>query len=142
MPLIGTTEFFKGIDLIPFEGRDSDNPLAFKFYEADRLVGGKPMREHFKFAVAYWHSFCGTGADPFGPGTLLHPWDIPSDPMDAARLKADAAFEFITKLGFDYFCFHDFDLVREVPTLEESEQRLSEIVSYVKEKMEGSGGKL
>ena len=81
MPLIGTTEFFKGIGQIPYEGTDSDNPLAFKYYEADRLVGGKPMREHFKFAVAYWHSFCGTGADPFGPGTLQHPWDAPSEPL-------------------------------------------------------------
>jgi len=142
MPLIGNTEFFKGIGRIPYEGKDSDNPLAFKFYEADRLVGGKPMREHFKFAVAYWHSFCGTGADPFGPGTLLHPWDIPADPLEAARHKADAAFEFITKLGFDYFCFHDFDLVREAPSLKESEDRLGEIVSYVKEKMATSGVKL
>jgi xylose isomerase len=142
MPLIGTTEFFKGIGLIPYEGKDSDNPLAFKYYEADRPVGGKPMREHFKFAVAYWHSFCGTGADPFGPGTLQHPWDAPSDPLEAARLKADAAFEFITKLGFDYFCFHDFDLVREAPTLTASEERLGQIVAYVKQKMEASGVKL
>lgn len=142
MPLIGTTEFFKGIDHIPYEGTGSDNPLAFKFYQADRLVAGKPMREHFKFAVAYWHSFCGTGADPFGPGTLLHPWDAPADPLEAARLKADAAFEFITKLGFDYFCFHDFDLVREASTLKESEERLAKIVSYVKEKMDASGVKL
>jgi len=142
MPLIGSTEFFKGIDRIPFEGADSDNPLAFKYYEADRLVAGKPMREHFKFAVAYWHSFCGTGADPFGPGTLQHAWDAPADPLEAARLKADAAFEFMTKLGFDYFCFHDFDLVREAPTLKESEERLGQIVPYVKEKMEASGIKL
>ena len=142
MALIGTTEFFKGIGQIPYEGKDSDNPLAFKYYKADRLVGGKPMREHFKFAVAYWHSFCGTGADPFGPGTLQHPWDEPSDPMEAARQKADAAFEFITKLGFDYFCFHDFDLVREAPTLAASEKRLGQIVAYVKEKMAASGVKL
>ncbi len=142
MPLIGTTEFFKGIGRIPFEGAESDNPLAFKFYEADRLVAGKPMKEHFKFAVAYWHSFCGTGGDPFGPGTLQHPWDAPSDPLEAARLKADAAFEFITKLGFEYFCFHDFDLVREAPSLDESEARLDHIVAYVKEKMQASGVRL
>ena len=142
MPLIGNTEFFKGIGRIPYEGKDSDNPLAFRFYQADRLVDGKPMREHFKFAVAYWHSFCGTGADPFGPGTLQHPWDAPSDPLEAARQKADAAFEFITKLGFDYFCFHDYDLVREAPSLKESEARLDNMVSYIQEKMAASGVKL
>jgi xylose isomerase len=142
MPLIGTTEFFKGIGPIPFEGNESDNPLAYKYYDAQRIVAGKPMREHFKFAVAYWHSFCGTGADPFGPGTLKHPWDIPSDPLEAARLKADAAFEFITKLGFEYFCFHDFDLVREGDTLLESEKRLAHIIPYIRKKMEASGVKL
>ncbi|MCO5724599.1 xylose isomerase [Robiginitalea marina] len=142
MPLIGTTEFFKGIGPIPFEGNASDNPLAYKYYDAQRIVAGKPMRDHFKFAVAYWHSFCGTGADPFGPGTLQHPWDIPSDPLEAARLKADAAFEFITKLGFEYFCFHDFDLVREGDTLLESEKRLAHIIPYIREKMEASGVKL
>ncbi len=142
MPLIGNTEFFKGIGRIPYEGKDSDNPLAFKYYDADRVVAGKPMKAHFKFAVAYWHSFCGTGADPFGRGTLTHPWDASSDPLEAARLKADAAFEFITKLGFDYFCFHDFDLVQEADTLKESEKRLETITNYVKEKMEASGVKL
>ena len=142
MPLIGDTEFFKGIGPIPYEGKESDNPLAFKYYDANRIVAGKPMKAHFKFAVAYWHSFCGTGADPFGRGTLRHPWDAPSDPMEAARLKADAAFEFITKLGFDYFCFHDFDLVAEADTLKESEKRLETITAYVKEKMEASGVKL
>lgn len=142
MPLIGTTEFFKGIGPIPFEGSESDNPLAYKYYDAPRMVAGKPMRDHFKFAVAYWHSFCGTGADPFGPGTLKHPWDAPPDPLEAARLKADAAFEFITKLGFEYFCFHDFDLVREGDTLLESEKRLSKIVPYIGEKMKASGVKL
>lgn len=142
MPLIGSTEIFNGIGQIPYEGNDSDNPLAFKYYDAQRMVGGKTMKDHFKFAVAYWHSFCGTGADPFGPGTLIHPWDVPEDPLEAARLKADAAFEFITKLGFGYFCFHDYDLVREAGTLSESEKRLEKIIPYLKEKMQASGVKL
>lgn len=142
MPLIGDTEYFKGIGLIPFEGEESDNPLAFKYYDPTSLVGGKTMKAHFKFAVAYWHSFCGTGADPFGPGTLSHPWDASEDPLEAARNKADAAFEFITKLGFDYYCFHDFDLVREAPTLKESEKRLEKILPYLKGKMDASGVKL
>ncbi|WP_445384001.1 xylose isomerase [Robiginitalea sp. IMCC44478] len=142
MILLGDKEFFKGIGAIRYEGNESDNPLAFKYYNAEQLVAGKPMREHFKFAVAYWHSFCGTGSDPFGPGTLVHPWDAPSDPLAAARLKADAAFEFITKLGFDYFCFHDFDLVQEADNLAASEQRLEQISDYILKKMQASGVKL
>lgn len=142
MTLIGDTEYFKGIGQIPFEGAASDNPLSFKYYDPSRRVAGKPMKTHFKFAVAYWHSFCGTGADPFGPGTLNHPWDLATDPLQAARHKADAAFEFISKLGFEYYCFHDFDLVREAPSLKESEKRLEKIVPYLREKMEASGVKL
>ncbi|MEM7381288.1 MAG: xylose isomerase, partial [Bacteroidota bacterium] len=111
MALIGDKEYYKGIGEIKFEGKESDNPLAFKYYDPERSVAGKTMREHFKFAVAYWHTFCGVGADPFGPGTLKFPWDEPADALEAAKEKADAAFEFITKLGFDYFCFHDFDLI-------------------------------
>ncbi|NAS12746.1 xylose isomerase [Poritiphilus flavus] len=142
MALIGDKEYYKGIDEIKFEGKDSDNPLAFKYYDPERSVAGKTMREHFKFAVAYWHTFCGVGADPFGPGTLKFPWDEPTDALEAAKEKADAAFEFITKLGFDYFCFHDFDLIREANTFAESEKRLAAIVDYLKEKKASSGVKL
>lgn len=142
MALIGNKEYFKGIGEIKYEGKDSGNPLSFKYYNPEQVVAGKTMREHLKFAVAYWHSFCGIGSDPFGPGTLNHPWDLPSDPLDAAREKADAAFEFITKMGFDYFCFHDFDLVREGSSLSESERRLSVIVDYLKEKKNASNVKL
>ena len=85
MTLIGDTEYFRGVGRIPFEGPESDNPLAYKYYDPQRMVAGKPMKTHFKFAVAYWHSFCGTGADPFGPGTLAHPWDASGDPLQAAR---------------------------------------------------------
>jgi len=142
MILIGNKEYYKGIDAIRYEGKESDNPLAFKYYDPDRLVGGKTMREHFKFAIAYWHTFCGQGADPFGPGTQNFAWDQSSDPIQAAKDKADAAFEFITKMGFNYFCFHDYDLVAEANTLAESEKRLSIIVEYIKQKQQESGVKL
>ena len=135
-------EYFKGIGNISFEGKDSDNPLAFKYYNPDQVVAGKTMKEHFKFAIAYWHTFCGQGADPFGPGTQRFEWDKASDPVQAAKDKADAAFEFIGKMGFDYFCFHDFDLIQEAPTFAESEKRLSTIVAYLKEKKKESGIKL
>lgn len=142
MATIGDKEYFKGIGKIKFEGKESKNPLAYKFYNPEQVVAGKTMREHFKFAVAYWHTFCGQGADPFGPGTQNFPWDQSNDPITAAKEKADAAFEFITKLGFDYFCFHDFDLVQEPSTFAESEKRLATIVDYIKEKKSASGVKL
>lgn len=142
MTLIGKKEYFKGIDSIQYEGKQSDNPLAFKYYNPDQVVAGKTMREHFKFAIAYWHTFTGTGGDPFGPGTKLFPWDIAKDPLQAAYDKADAAFEFITKMGFDYYCFHDFDLIDEGATFAESEKRIQTMVAYLKEKQKQSGVKL
>ena len=142
MILTGNKEYYKGIDAIRFEGKESDNPLAFKYYDPERVVAGKKMREHFKFAIAYWHTFCGQGSDPFGPGTQNFPWDQSTDPVQAAKDKADAAFEFITKMGFDYFCFHDYDLIAEGTTLLDSEKRLSTIVDYLKSKQQDSGVKL
>ena len=142
MALLGDKEYFKGIGEIKFEGKESDNPLAFKYYNPDQVVAGKTMREHFKFAVAYWHTLCGTGGDPFGPGTKDFPWSTSSDALQAARDKADAAFEFVTKMGFDYYCFHDHDLVDEGKSLAESEKRIHETVAYLKEKQKASGVKL
>ena len=142
MSLLSSKEYFKGIDSIKFEGKESDNPLAFKYYNPSQIVAGKTMREHFKFAIAYWHTFCGQGSDPFGPGTQNFAWDQASDPIQAAKDKADAAFEFIGKMGFDYFCFHDYDLVQEAPTFAESEKRLATIVDYIKLKKEETGIKL
>ncbi len=142
MSSLATKEYFKGIDTIKFEGKESDNPLAFKYYNSSQVVAGKTMREHFKFAIAYWHTFCGQGADPFGPGTQNFAWDQSSDPIQAAKDKADAAFEFIGKMGFDYFCFHDYDLVQEAPTFAESEKRLATIVDYIKQKKVETGIKL
>lgn len=142
MKLAIKQEYFKNISKIPFEGKDSDNPLAFKYYNPDQVVAGKSMREHFKFAIAYWHTFCGQGSDPFGPGTQNFEWDKSTDPIQAAMDKADAAFEFISKMGFDYFCFHDFDLIQEGPTFKESERRLQLITDYLKTKMDDTGIKL
>ena len=142
MALVGNKEYFKGIGEIKFEGKESDNPLAFKYYNPEQVVAGRKMKDWFKFSVAYWHTFCGQGADPFGPGTQSFEWDKPTDAIDAAREKADAAFEFITKMGFDYYCFHDYDLVREGATFAESEKRLATIVDVLKEKQAASGVKL
>ena len=142
MILLGDKEYYKGIGEIKYEGKNSDNPLAFKYYNPTQVVAGKTMNEHFKFAVAYWHTFCGVGADPFGPGTQNFAWDQSNDPIQAAKDKADAAFEFITKMGFNYFCFHDYDLIQEAPSFLESEQRLSTIVEYLKNKKNKSGVKL
>ena len=139
---LGDKSFFPQIKPIEFEGPDSDNPLAFGWYDPSRSVMGKPMGEWFKFAVADWHSFCGAGSDPFGPGTMQFPWDQADDPIAAAKDKMDAAFEFITKLGVEYYCFHDFDLVAEGDSLAESERRLEAIVAYAKEKQQQSGVKL
>ena len=138
----GDKEFFPGIGPITHEGRESDNPLAFKWYDANRVVAGKTMSEHFKFSIAYWHSFCGAGGDPFGPGTRPLPWNDAPDAVSRARLKMDAAFEFITKIGAPYYCFHDFDLVEEGATFAESEKRLASIVAYAKQKQAASGVKL
>ena len=135
-------EYYKGIDKIKFEGPESDNPLAFKYYDPEKVVAGKTMKEHFKFAIAYWHSFCGVGSDPFGPGTQNFEWDKSPDPVQAAKDKADAAFEFISKMGFEYFCFHDYDLIKEGSSLIESEKRLNTIVEYIKEKKSDFGIKL
>ena len=142
MIITGDREFYKGVGKINYEGKESDNPFAYKYYNPDQLVMGKTMREHFKFAIAYWHSFCGKGADPFGPGTQKFPWDQSNDPMQRARDKADAAFELITKLGFDYFCFHDVDLVDEADNLIETENRLHKIADYISQKKRDSSVKV
>ena len=139
---VGENEFFKGIDRIQYEGRKSDNPLAFKWYDETKMIAGKSMRDHFKFAVAYWHSFCGDGGDPFGRPTKLYPWSTNVDPIQAAKEKMDAAFEFMTKMGFPYYCFHDVDLIDEGNTLAESEARLRIITDYALEKQKASGVKL
>jgi len=140
--LIGDTEFFKGIGKIPFEGPDSKNPLAFRWYDENRIIAGKSMKDYLRFAVAYWHSFCGTGGDPFGDGTRDFAWDKPSEVIQKAKAKMDAAFEFATKMGIPFYCFHDLDVVAEGETVAESDKRLRVLVDYAKEKQKASGVKL
>lgn len=140
--ITGDKEFFKGIGQIQFEGLESDNPLAFRWYDENRVVAGKTLKEHFKFACSYWHSFNGTGADPFGGDTHIFPWDEKSDVIERAKDKMDAAFEFITKMNLPYYCFHDVDLVDYGNDIVENERRLQAIVEYAKQKQAESGVKL
>ncbi|HWR12273.1 MAG TPA: xylose isomerase [Rectinemataceae bacterium] len=140
---VGTKEYFPGIGRIPFEGPESDNPLAFKYYDPERKVGGKTMKEQLRFAVAYWHSFCGDGLDPFGSPTHFYPWnDQPATPIQAAERKLDAAFEFFTKLGAEYYCFHDRDMAPEGSTPAESEENLRHMVRLAGERQAATGVKL
>ncbi|PSL47672.1 D-xylose isomerase [Chitinophaga niastensis] len=139
---LGNNEYFKGIGKIQFEGAQSDNPLAYKWYDENRIIAGKSMKELFRFAVSYWHTFCGTGGDPFGPGTKKFPWLASADANQSAKDKMDAAFEFITKMGLPYYCFHDIDLVDEGANLAEYESRMQQIVAYAKQKQQVSGVKL
>jgi len=139
---LGKKEYFPEIGKIEYEGRDSKNPLAFKWYNPEQVVNGKTMKEHLRFATSYWHSFCGEGGDPFGPGTRNFPWAGATDPVQAAKDKMDAAFEFFTKIGTPYYCFHDVDLVSEGNSIEEYESNMKAIVEYAKQKQEESGIKL
>ena len=134
-------EFYKGIDKIKFEGHESKNPLALRWYDENKVVGGKTMKDHLRFAVAYWHSFCGDGSDPFGNATRVFPWDNVSDEIDKAKMKLDYAFEFITKIGVPFYCFHDTDLVGD-GTVMEIEKRLEKIVPMAAELQKQSGVKL
>lgn len=134
--------YFDEIKKIQFEGKDTTSHLAFRYYEADRTVMGKTMAEHFKFAIAYWHTFSNTGGDPFGGGTKAFPWDSASTVEQRATDKMDAAFEFFDIIGAKYFCFHDFDLIEEGQSLAESRKRLDFISDYALEKMKGTDVKV
>ena len=135
-------EYFKNIGKIKFEGKESDNPLAYKYYDPDRKIMGKPLRDHFKFAMCYWHNMNDNGTDPFGRLTNLYPWNQETDVLKQAKNRADAAFEFLQKMGFDYFCFHDIDLIQEASTLLETEKRIDQILDYIKEKQKDTGIKV
>jgi len=140
--ILGKKEFFKNISQIKFEGRDTDNPLAFRWYDENKDVAGKKMKDHLRFACAYWHSFCGSGADPFGEPTHLFSWNEKADAVERAKEKMDAAFEFITKMGLPYYCFHDVDVVDYTNDVLENDKRLQALVDYAKEKQKASGVKL
>ncbi len=139
---MATKEYFPGIGKIKFEGKDSRNPLAFRYYDPEKVVYGKKMKDWFKFAMAYWHTLCADGQDQFGPGTQHRQWWQSPDPVTAAKEKMDAGFEFMQKLGIEYYCFHDVDLVAEAGTVEEYEARMKEIVAYAKKKQKETGIKL
>ncbi len=135
-------EYFDGIPKIKFEGRGTDNPLAFRWYDENRLVAGKTMKEHLRFAVSYWHTFCGTGGDPFGAPTKDFAWNHGRDSISRAKKKMDAAFEFMTKLGVPYYCFHDIDIVDEGDSVAEYESNMQTMTAFAKEKQAETGVKL
>ncbi|MCL2008024.1 MAG: xylose isomerase [Treponema sp.] len=139
----GNKEYFKGIGKIKYEGPKSKNPLAFKYYDSKKTIGKKTMKDHLRFAVAYWHSFCADGTDPFGAATIHHPWSMnANNPMEAAINKMDAAFEFFSKLGVEYYCFHDRDMAPEGVSPTESEKNLRILVSKAKDLQKETGVKL
>jgi xylose isomerase len=136
------TEYFPEVAAISFEGPGSDNPLAFKHYDKGARILGKTMAEHLRFAVCYWHTFKGLGGDPFGGPTMIRAYDRAADPMRAAEQTLDAAFEFFTKLGVDFWCFHDRDIAPEADTLAETNKRLDRIVALAKQKQRETGVRL
>jgi len=136
------TDFFKDIAPIKFEGSESTNPLAFRHYDAERIILGKSMKEHLRFATCYWHTFGGQGADVFGAGTYDHPWHKPGNAMEMAKMKADAAFEFFTKLGAPYYCFHDTDVAPEGNSIKEYQNNFAEMVDVLERKQAETGVKL
>lgn len=139
---ISNQEYFKGIDKIKYEGHDSKNPLAFKWYDENKIVFGKTMKDYFRFAAAYWHSFCNSGEDQFGNGTKDIAWNTRDDTITKAKAKMDAAFEFVTKIGIPFYCFHDNDIVKEGDSIAETDKRLQTMVDYAKELQKDTGVKL
>ncbi len=139
---MATKEFFPEIGKIKFEGKESRNPLAFRYYDPEKLVNGKKMKDWLKFSMAWWHTLCAEGGDPFGPGTKTFAWKSSSDRIQAAKDKLDAGFEFMQKIGIEYYCFHDIDLVDEADSIEQYEADLKEIVAYAKKRQAETGIKL
>jgi xylose isomerase len=133
--------YFGNVSKIQFEGKHSSNPLAFKFYNPQEMIAGKSMEEHLRFSIAYWHSFTGTGSDPFGAQTMVRGWDKFTG-MDLAKARVEAAFELMDKLSLPYFCFHDRDIAPEGNTLQETNRNLDVIVALIKENMRTTGRKL
>ena len=131
--------YFDFIDKIKYEGAKSENPFSFKFYDADRVILGKPMREHLPFAMAWWHNLGANGVDMFGRGTADKTFGATEATMEHAKAKIDAGFEFMQKLGIEYFCFHDVDLVPEAEDINETNRRLDEITDYILVKMQETG---
>ncbi len=139
---MSTKEFFPGIGKIKFEGKDSKNPMAFHYYDPEKVINGKKMKDWLKFSMAWWHTLCAEGGDPFGPGTKIFPWNEGATSLDKAKAKMDAGFEFMQKMGIEYYCFHDVDLIDEADTIDEYEKNLKAIVAYAKQKQAETGIKL
>jgi xylose isomerase len=139
---MATKEFFSEIGKIKFEGKDSKNPLAFRYYDAEKVVYGKKMKDWCKFSMAWWHTLCADGGDPFGPGTKSFTWSKGSSALEIAKQRLDAGFEFMQKIGIDYYCFHDTDLIAEGDSIEEYEANVKAIVAYAKQKQAETGIKL
>ena len=139
---MATKEYFPGIGKIKFEGKESKNPMAFRYYDAEKVINGKKMKDWLKFAMAWWHTLCAEGGEQFGGGTKKFPWNGDADKVQAAKNKMDAGFEFMQKMGIEYYCFHDVDLCEEAGTIEEYEANLKEIVAYAKQKQAETGIKL
>ena len=136
---MSATSWFENVPNIPYEGPNSDNPLAFTHYNADEMVAGKSMRDHLRFAVCYWHAMRGTGADPFGVGCRSMPWSVADDEMQATHQTMDAMFEFVTKLGAPFWCFHDRDIAPECDDLAETNAKLDEMIDHA-ERLQGATG--
>ena len=139
---MATKDYFPAIGKIKFEGKESRNPLAFRYYDAEKMVYGKKMKDWFKFSMAWWHTLCADGGDPFGPGTKYFSWAKGSSALEIAKQKLDAGFEFMQKVGIEYYCFHDIDLIEEGHSIEEYEANLKAIVAYAKQKQAETGIKL
>lgn len=139
---MATKEFFPGIGKIKFEGKDSKNPMAFHYYDPEKVINGKKMKDWLKFSMAWWHTLCAEGGDPFGPGTKIFLWNEGATSLDKAKAKMDAGFEFMQKMGIEYYCFHDIDLIDEADTIDEYEKNLKAIVAYAKQKQAETGIKL
>jgi len=140
--ITGSSEFFGNIPQIKYEGTESSNPLAFRWYDENKKIAGKKMKDYLRFACAYWHSFVNTGGDPFGEGTHTFRWNEKGDAVERAKDKMDAAFEFITKMNLPYYCFHDVDLVDYTNDVADNEKRLQAITDYALQKQNQSGVKL
>lgn len=139
---MATKEYFPSVGKIKFEGKDSKNPMAFRYYDPEKEINGKKMKDWLKFAMAWWHTLCAEGGDPFGPGTKTFPWNESSTALDRAKAKMDAGFEFMQKVGIEYYCFHDVDLIDEADTIEEYEANMKAITAYAKQKQAETGIKL
>ena len=134
-------EYFPGLKKIKFEGKDSKNPMAFHYYDENKVIMGKKMKDWLRFAMCWWHTLCAEGADQFGGGTKSFPW-MDADPLQTAKNKVDAGFELMNKLGISYYCFHDVDLISEGKNVAEYEANMKAIVAYIKEKQKEAGVKL